>query len=56
MSPGQILAVVLVWLVAYALPIYLYSQSPTPSPLINADLATFAFAYTITCQILAKRE
>ncbi len=27
MSGGQILAVVLVWLVAYALPIYLYSQA-----------------------------
>ena len=56
MSAGQILAVVLVWLVAYALPIYLYSQSPTPSTLINADVATFAFAYTITCQVIAKRK
>lgn len=34
MSAGQIVAVVLVWLVAYALPVYLYSQSPTPSTLI----------------------
>ncbi len=56
MSAGQIVAVVLVWLVAYALPVYLYSQSPTPSTLIEGDLATVALAYQITCRILDKRK
>jgi hypothetical protein len=47
---------VFIWLIAYALPIYLYSQSPIPSTLIDADLATFAIAYEITCRILDKRK
>jgi hypothetical protein len=56
LSPGQILAIALIWVVAYALPIYLYSQSPTPSTLIEGDLATVALAYEITCRILDKRK
>ena len=56
LSPGQILAIALIWVAAYALPIYLYSQSPTLSTLIEGDLATMSFAYSITCRILAKRK
>ena len=56
LSGGQILALVLVWLIAYGLPIYLYSQSPTPSTLIEGNLATVALAYDITCRILDKRK
>jgi hypothetical protein len=56
LSPGQILAIALIWVVAYALPIYLYSQSPTPSTLIEGNLATVALAYDITCRILDKRK
>ena len=56
LNAGQILALVLVWLIAYGLPIYLYSQSPTPSTLIEGDLATVALAYQITCRILDKRK
>ncbi len=56
LSAGQILALALIWVVAYVLPIYLYSQSSTPSTLIEGDVAAFALAYDITCRILDKRK
>jgi hypothetical protein len=56
LSPGQIFAIALIWVVAYVLPIYLYSQSPSSSTLIAADLAAFAFAFEITCPILDERK
>jgi hypothetical protein len=56
LSPGQIFAIVLIWVVAFVLPIYLYSQTPTSSTLIDADLATFALAFEITCRIVDKHK
>ena len=56
LSPGQILALTLIWVVAYALPFYLYAQSPSASTLIEADLSTVSLAYSIQCQILSKRK
>lgn len=56
LSPGQIYAIALIWVIAYVLPIWLYSQSPTPSTLVEGNLATCAFAFEITCRILDKRK
>jgi hypothetical protein len=56
LSPGQILAIVLIWVIAYLLPILQLMMPADISSFVANDVATWGFAYAITCAILAKRK
>ena len=56
LSPGQILAIVLIWVIASLLPILQLMMPADISSFVANDVATWGFAYAITCAILAKRK
>lgn len=56
MNDGQILALVLVWLFAIALPAVQAALPPEDQAVLDNYYATFAFGLAITWRILDKRK